>query len=830
MNKIHYILDLTGIRIPGSVKAETEKRINNAGALYEKKSGKKKAAVVLAFVFAFIMIVVSVAMITKTVNSNRPLIPEITETETGTDITETDAPDNNDEDEKYYVFDSLYKDYYRYDIFKTAVSLIKPYNNYLVTAKDLSPLYQYFGDNEVSADELCETFFAFYEKDCVVRFDGISDHSSAMYEKIGKEFNSDDQSLLFYASPDELRFEEIILMTAKNGTFEYLLTLPVNTANTYIYDSNAGTRKIGRITGGKYYISHQYMLTAEANVYKIRFEAGLPVIYAKYTIPQRSLILSGDNGTFFFGLGLSSEKTDSGNEKIVSGKFKLNGSIFEFKNEENDMISPVYTKRGMTASSSARDASLCDYPYSVPSYDEKNGLCSRKTVCDIINKYELQWFFPMYITSSGDGTMQIIGDGIKTGDEAYGTENVIYSTVYRLYGTAYENNIYTTYGGSIIPAVFSSTAPAEFPDCSVGLCYLPDSCDTPYFDRSYFDVDRKYMLITVQDNEIVTAAYPGNANTINSDMLQEYVSDPADVSSFEPMFTSDLPYIKNKNDKYFPSRPFDIKYLPLLSESIDTPKLFTELGLSVPEYEHLNSSFCDLRLGHREISVISIGTTKVYNDGYILDSSDAPSLIDNISLIDNKNGNFKHVVNAYEEINGYIIDMTGRVCGKAEQSGVYMFKTVDPCLDLTVKGKDGVVTYLSYYSDTAEERPENAISGCELLPTEEIYDVRADTLLYLPYYLGETAPAIDVWAVTYDEQSNIYTLRVNIMKLSNNKDVFGIKNKDKRIYKYYPDVSMIVEKGRVYWICTDDQYAHGFYQLFVEYNGRDVAIRVGMET
>ena len=139
LNKIHYILDLTGIRMPDSVKAEAEKRINNAGALYEKKSGKKKAAVVLAFVFAFIMIVASVAMITKTVNSNRPLIPEITETEmeTETDITETDAPDNNDEDEKYYVFDSLYKDYYRYDIFKTAVSLIKPYeNDLLVTAAE----------------------------------------------------------------------------------------------------------------------------------------------------------------------------------------------------------------------------------------------------------------------------------------------------------------------------------------------------------------------------------------------------------------------------------------------------------------------------------------------------------------------------------------------------------------------------------------------------------------------------------------------------------------------------------------------------------------------
>lgn len=805
MNKIHYILDLTGIKMPENVKKETAEKIKTSEQTYQKKHGRKKAAVVLASVFAFTVLVISAAVIVNAILSNHATGPDIT-TDDVIDITETDAPGAEVHEEKYYIFDRPYNGYYRYDIFKTVISLIKPYeNDILLTASDLSPLYRYFGNNEISADDLCETFFAFYEKGSVINFAKIPEHSSVIYEKTGEKFSSNDQSLWFYAAPDELHFEEIILMTAKNGTFEYLLTLPVNTANTYIYDRNTGTRKIGKIKDGKYYISQQYIEEAEANVYKIRFEAGLPVIYAKYTLPQGNMVLS--NGSIFF-TGLQADETDGESKTVKSGHFIINNNIIEFKCEENDMINPVYTERGLNNLSQAKNLSLCEYPYSLPAYDKNSGLCGRKTVCDIINMYDLQWFFPMYVKTLDNGMVQIIGEGITTGDEAYMAESAITSTVHRIYGTAYENNIYTTYGINmrLIQPYLSSTPQNDLPDYSVGLCYMPETCDAPYFDRSYFDADRMHMIITLKDNEIVTLAYdsvyPGYAKQISSDMLPEYVTDITDISEFEPLFHSDLPYIKDSGDMYSPTRPFDVKYLPLLSdETVNTPELFKRFGLSVPEYEHINGYLSNLTLGHREICVTDAETIK--SSGY--------------------------TAAAYEEINGYITDMAGLLCGIAGPSGVCMFTTVEPCFELTLKAENGCVTYLSYQSDIYSDTSDNEFQGLELYSGEESYGIGADTFLYMLYKAGEKAPVTDMFGIEYDSNTGTYKTRINVMNLPDN-EVFGVKNGDKRIYHYYDNVTKTVQNGRVTWLCEDNHYMYGFSQHSITYDGYNIELNLELKT
>lgn len=773
MNKIKYILDLTNIKLPENVKNETGEIIKRAEEKAEKKGNKKAVLISVSALIAFAALAVVFALVL-----NRPEqhgLPDVTDTDTLTETTGTDAPDVA-ADGGYYVFNALYTDYFRYDIFKTAITLIKPYENVLVTAADLSPLYTYFGESdgfiEPTADELCETFFAYYEPGCVIHFDKIPNQSSAELYRIKSSFQP---IISHYDHIEPLKNDEIILLTAKNGTFEYLLTLPVQASGKYSFYS--GGKSVGTFNGGKYKFSKQYIETAAANIYKIRFEAGLPVIYAKYTLPQGSLVKT-DN--FISQLRLTTENTGKSDETVISARFSVPCGIVEFTNTENDMIDPVYTSAGEIT----YDRSLCDYPYYFPIYDNVKGYCSRKTVCEIINKFGLQWFIPMYVTETNDGIC-ITGDGIVTGESVMAAQSAVSSTLERLYGTAYENGVYTSFFNidyAYLSSYSNSTSTPDFSDPSIGLCYLPDTCDTPYFDKSYFNEKRTLMSITVTpDGDIIRSKF------VNPDAADLLPDGQLAFEEFEPEFITDYLYIKDKNDRYFPARPFDIKYLPLLCEDIkSTPELFSRLGLSMPEYVHLNDYRSDLQLGHREISVL----------------------------------NTKDLT-AYEEIDGYIIDMSGCVCGIANQNGVYMFTTVYPCFDITVKAQDGYVTYTSYSSDISAFSSDNTFKDWVCYISDGSLKISEDTFIYLMYHIGETSPVIEFYPVIYDEQIKTYETRASVMKLPDN-EIFGIRSGDSRVYRYYPDVIKTVKNGKIYWECFDDYYAYGYFQYADMYGEKKI--------
>ena len=578
----------------------------------------------------------------------------------------------------------------------------------------------------------------------------------------------------------------------------------------YLHDTE-GKRQIGTSGVAGYKIEKTYLQNAQTNIYKIRIEAGVPVIYAKYAVAAGKFKTyeSIDTADAFFAAGVKTKARYNGDEKVESARFSAGSAIIEFVCEENYIWSQVFSNKSASSKyTPVTDiASLSDCPYYFPSYDKNSNLCSRKTVCDIINEYGLQWFFPMYVTEE-NGVVRILGDGIVTGKRVYALEHIYSSTMSRLIGTEYENNVYTSYydpsetGGEL---------------SAIGLCYLPETCDTPYFNRSYFNSDHVMMVVTVKNGKIgqyfkVDDPVPSSAEPIvSSDYMSElYMGKPVDFSTLEPIFTTDYPYVKDSYDTYYPTRPFDIKYLPLLvDDQIDTPKLFTGLGVSVPQFEHVNGDLSALKLGHREINVVDMEEVVInYEEQYGGEGAD-----------------FKeYKVKANEEINGYIIDMSGCVCGRSGQAGFYLFTTVTPCFDLTVKALNGEAVYMSYDGDPAAVCADNMILGVETKAGDgsdiTSCGIRVDTLLHILYRIGVEGPVIDIVDDGFDNQFKSYVIRADVMNLPYN--VCGIRSGDSRVYTYYSNAVKVVEKGRVYWLCPSDDYEHGYFREVVLYDGEEL--------
>ncbi len=809
MNKIQYILDLTNIILPKDVRAETEKRIRCAEEKTEKKKSRRLALIAVISAVVFVALIVSVSAVINNAN-NKPAADGTTAVEIDTTYETATAPETETTadtaapygDDGYYIFTPLYENDFHYDVFKDTIRFMTPYNDSIVVNDDLSALYGYFGEAEPTADELCRTLFAFYEPGCVKFTKSISLYSDDALQEIKEQMKIKEDEMNGYYH-NGVSSDEIILLAAKNGTFEYLLTLPVNrdiTKTSSLRDKNGFETGTYGIYGGVegYRIAKNYLASATANVYKIRFETGLPVIYGKYTLPAGDLTASETKeGLPIRSVGINASVNYIGIETVESARFKINNAIIEFTGEENFMYDPVYTKNadgGFSNSSDLEIVSLCDYPYSLPPYDKNSGLCGRRTVCEIINRYNLQWFFPMYVTGNQTGdTMIIIGEGVKTGEAVYDSGSVLSSVMYEVYGTAYEDNIYKTYRGT-----------------PLNVCYLPETGDTPYFDRSFFSTNRSYMVVTIKIGSAMSVGIVYSNELGGS--LSAFVS-PVNI---EPEFTSELLYIKDRADTVYPSRPFDIKYLPLLREDIsETPRLFTGLGLDLPEYGHINSYLSDLMLGHREISVIGTEEVIILSAGDLASSS---------VIIKAPDGVKQYTVTAYEEISGYIIDMSGCVCGLRASGSVYPFSTVEPDFTLTVRSEDGSVTYAGAGNGSETD---NTLYGTSVVFDNgskiSLSGIRADTLIYMLCRYEEKAPVLEMFE---DPENDKYTFIAGIDVINMPAGyVYGIKNGDSRVYTYYSNLKKTYKNNTVYWECPSDTHIHGFCRYTLIYDGNEIEIR-----
>lgn len=760
--------------MPGAVKAETEKRIRGAFDIYEKKNGKKKFAVVLASALAFAALFITVIIIANSIGSKQPDAPP--ETQTGP-FEETDEAFDPPVEDGYILFYSLYENDLNYEPFRVAARLMKPCGDSIVVADDLRPLYEFFGENKPSAETLCDTFFAFYDRKNIIYQRSITKYSEQKYTDISDGFRIRSEL------PEGYYPDELILLSEKHGTFEYILTASVITDNTpgrlpykgvKLYDQNLS--QIGVYRDGLYEISVSALKNISVCVYKIRSEMGLPVIYARYEVkPDELTQARGDDD-----MGLHTAAAEGGSV-AVSGRFSIDDRILELKNGENSVFMPVFTDAGMNMDSSVstKRSSLCEYPYSFQIYDD-NGLCGRKTVCDIINMLDLQWFFPMYTAKTGEGTL-IIGDGIKTGATVLSSFDQASSHLYPVIREENEDNKYTTYFDLSWFAIDSYVFDFKNLEKGVSIAYLPSTCDRPYFDFSYFESDHPSIALIVKDGEIRltdSCVLPGSLNQT----LKSYFTPEEEFDDLK--FVTTYPYIKDPSNEYGPSRPFMREYLPLLSTDLTgTPDLFEDLGLYIAPFERLKSGFSDLSVGNRYIRVTDVKEDGVFYGG--------EKNTDKIKW---------YTVYAYEEQtcgeqNGYIIDASGCVSGLRRNGSVYLFNTLQPCFEIRIKAADNNVVYAYHGTD-------NYTDNTPLHKSEETYaGLMGGTAALLLYKYGVAAPVYDI-AVEDHVSDDEYNIGVDVAILPQ-KPVYGVKNNGGYRYYYYKNLAKTVNDGRYSYAYTD---------------------------
>ena len=823
MDKISYILDLTNVTMPDNVRAETEKKIRGAEEAYEKKRGRKTALLIIASVLAFAALVLFVFLIVKT--AQRPDTPDDTQT---TEISGTNAETQTDPPESHagsYIFASLYDGTQLYTPLKTAAQLFIPYGDQIITADDLSPLSQYFDSQYVTADRMCDTFFAFYESGCVRNINSISQYSDDELEQIKKD-------LLKMNDYNGLYHDEIILLSAKNGTFEYLFTVSVMTdkapgdllqPGVRVYDLDR--HQIGECYednsyGCRYKITKTAFEHLNFSIYKIRIEMGLPVIYGKYSVNNEELFMpENEMQSGFIGIGLVTSDMNSEDSVIKCGNFKVEKSIVALTPDENNMSAPIGTgierKVAATAqtlpvdpaSDSVIDAldviPLCDYPYSLPIYGETKYTCNRKDACRIINQLGLQWFFPMYVTQTANGLL-VIGDGIKTGANAFGTDHIYSSIMYRLYGTEYEDGIYTTYYGNLNEDgdLFGNTSMYN-----VGVCYFPQTCDRPYFDSSYFEKDHALIKVLIKDGVVK------ESTAIPDDKLAEQLRSSLNVTPLKPTKAADYVYIKDPNYNYSPARPFSAELTQFLEEELTkTPDLFEGLGFSVKPYNRIDNSFYSvLSLGYRKMNITAVHEEIIQYKEW-----------------DREEPLKQYTVYAYEEKGRFVIDTSGCIYGIKAEDGAYVFTTYRACNTICVMAEGDNVIY-SYCGDSSGNYIDGSLNGVRDI-TEHGPGWGAVSYI-ISRTINNQAPILGYQDEQYYPGTDKYVIKVDTMMMPQ-KTVYFCRetnasdtgSSSRYVCGYYPNLSLFVRGGRLFWDCPGDDYAHGHTEYTLQIQGDEITV------
>ena len=661
MDKIKYILSLNNIKMSDDAKKEIRDKLIVSKFEYAKKKRKKVITVITVVVLSALLIAgaafLAVHLARTFSGTDEPVTdvvvitaPPMT-TVTDTPYPRTDPPVTANT----LIVAPLYNFYDNYDIFRAAVSCMIPTEegDTVVLSGDKSRLARYFGE-QAEDEELCETLFAFYDRGNAFRYDSIPEER-AYAQKIADKFAM--------ASDGYMERTEIIALAAKCGSFEYLLTFSLlepadgyNGVDHSVFNTD-GNIVGGYVSGTGYCFDKEMFHTVSANVYKVRMEYGVPVIYQRTEIAFSNVEYdSGDlvarasdaNVTFTDGvLSTGTFYTQSRNFMLLSTK-------------ENDMISIA----GAVDISSA-------YPYSYPKGDETD-VFSRKMICDIINEFDLQWFFPYYLIQS-QVTTKVIGAGITTPTDS----ERIYSSV-----------SYIADGSGIYFDLLANRITEPF-------YYDPQICDRPYFSYYFInnkgglpmcEIDLVQRTVTMCD----TGKYPPAA----------YKNDGLSEGEFEFYYLS---MADKKNTEAHPFTGYGADLLPFCDsvawtpESAITDRLHLKLYKSVYQLEiNFNDddtvSFADYYIMTKKMT--ALGITDVTN-GYTVND-----------------GKKYYIVFAYHNIGDFIADINGLIVGVRVNGDAYLFDTVSPLFEfLIIADEDGYLLYMGPESELWEDN--SGMSGID---------------------------------------------------------------------------------------------------------------------
>ena len=673
MDKIKYILALTNVKMTDEVKMQINNRLRTAipdvRAKKNKKIKKIISAVTLSVLAVAAVAVFSAVLLPKLNNNPGGAVTDsiVVTDNPGGAVTDnfvitnppstyppetsviTDPPYNQTE----FRFKPLYAYHDNYKPLRMALSLMTPtQDGEIVYADSLYPLYDLFGTND--ADEICSTVFAFYEKGKAVRFDEVTSAYSEEALFSGQEF-ADVYGIASHK-------EEIIISTCKQGTFEYLLTLSVikqgSISDAFYRDTGAVVFNFNKEIVGTYSaenvlsIQKDKFTTLSANIYKVRFENSTPVIYQKIPIQVKDYYPTVKDA---YSSSISSVgfNFNYATNELISAIFDLQSGLLIFNPYENDMFETVCRNTGKTGADNA-DSFLYSYPNG-----EETAEISRKTVCEIINRFGLQWFFPYYVNMKPTGCT-VIGSGIKT----FSISELLFlsssSSLVQRDDIVYGAETYLDMSGNKLYD---------------GFYYNPETCDRPYFNLSDDNAG-----LPVYEIDIVNGTMR-KLDNFGADTVPDLEELPAETEGgfvFDCMCMADT-----KNISAHPFTGYAADLLPFCSD-FDTfaeSELTDKLGLKrieSTEFKINESVYRDMRIVTRR----KMYAADVMSFGIIRAANGEPRRHD--------------IVTAYEKKGRYIADVHGQICGyMADDNAVYSFHTAIAYFELyVISTEDGGLLYM----------------------------------------------------------------------------------------------------------------------------------------
>lgn len=672
MDKIKYILALNNIRMTEAAKESINRGLRTASSDAWRRKRRKTVTAAVVSVLSVLLVTALIVVVVNSIRNQHgkdgPVTDAITAAPPPTTAPETDAPVAIP-DEEYFTVRALYDNIPYYDVFRSAASCMIPTEDEsaVVLASDLSAMYGYFGSEDT--ESICETLFAFYERG-----------NSYVYYRIPEDLDpkSVEISEELGLASDSCDRNEIIVLSAKNGTFEYLLTFSVlepknwgSTYGSYTFFNSAGVI-LGEYSAGTGYRILKYnMNMIRANVYKIRNEKGVPVIYERTSVRFRTGM--EENG------GETVIRADNANVSFVKSTGVLKKGAFITDSHGYVLMSATENNPEEKIGPSGKSF---EFPYSYPRGDE-TGAVSRKTVCDIINKFDLQWFFPCYICEKPIGTT-IIGGGIKT---PFLTEGTPVSSFIDSSSIHVEQRLFVDLSGT--PLINS-------------ICYDPSVCDRPYFNLNLINNGGLSMVEIDPVNGTMNICPP------LEDAL--YLREPEALESgfeFNYMYMAD-----KKGVKGYPFSAYSADLLPFCGAyGHDSEKNGLTDALELKTFDFVQPISVSVN-GDEPVELMDtlILTRKMH----------AISTDDVTAAFANKGDTKKYsYVTAYQTERSSVIDVNGEICGIMTGGGAYLFDTAAHQFTfLVIADSDGNLLYMGPETQYTQENTATEQNGYRFEKTQ----------------------------------------------------------------------------------------------------------------
>ena len=806
MDKIRYILALNNIRISDSVKARILNDIHKNAAEEKKPLSKKKLRpfiIAAASVLLVLAVIVTAAVITR----KDPDGPQSTDTVSpGSDSAdETGTIETVPQDIGLFTVVPLYANDDMYSLFLETTKYILPCKNGFLLSDNWSEILTFFNTGAASANDVCDTMFAFYSGTDRV-FTKNYAAAYAEYEDDGALELIENAAML---EKKGIHQRQIPVLTCRHGTFEYLLVMTVFEENLAGSGDRTLYDRYGEVTGwysgGSFTFYRDGIVKTECALYKIRVENGVPVIYGKSDVKLK-IKLSSEQSSFSSPLGYLTFDAPGNSEYayLSSADLVVDGRWINLVCDEGTDI------RSFNGSEKANSV-LSTYHFKT-GFEPGSGY-DRKTLCRIINELDLQWFFPMYKRESGNGGVTIIGAGIKKKGLQLRADSALSSVLYPYISSDMSDVHYASY------------APSDITDegRSIYLHYDPTGSDIPYFQANSADLPIFEVYIDGNTGDVtpknITVAQLGalvQGEAVKDNAFEFYYTDlyenktvPDERSSVYP-FSADLAPLMIGADSVISS----VSGAPVLREGLydelsallDTELKMPDPGVIKNRGKIFGSLFVGLGERRHRVTAYSLEEDIIYySDSDNIRVTAYPVDEDIIYYSDNIGDIRSWTLTISEGVSLYDADPDGLIYAIRANGYRYCFDNTDPDT-LSVITKDGVLLYVG----PSLRKPLDT-DGTGRYRYEEIRDgMMIGTYVFINRII---LPHMPVSEVSFDEDGSTVTVYGSDNAASG--VTFPIKRGGNVRYYYYRDGSVkhVGADGVVYWddIPSDDtKITYGF--------------------